>query len=451
MNLYGRAHEQWVIRQRLRTVRSGRNGLVLLDGARGSGKTTLVQRISDTAERCGFDVLSGPAERFRKLLLAASLMGGAAGSGVFTAATGPDTAWCPDLLAETLAAELAGPGREQRPGSGTRPVLIALDDVPWDDPDVRGALPALPSVASARRVLWLLSGTGAPGPHGPAQSPDTVRLSLGPLRHRDCVRMATDRLGGVPDTGLGHLVDACGGHPGLLAALLDTLSACGGHTVRGAVARAVTEPLPRLVLTALVREDPRLSAPARTLLTAVAVRSHPVRTSELTQLPDEQALPLLGAVREAVQAGVLVLDGDRLGFRHPLVREAAALLSSGPAERLDAVLQPRVPALKLAATRTTVQAVAPEVPPCDGEWPNPLSPAEHNIVRLVADGLTNRQIASRVNLSPHTVNFHLRKIFRKLGVSSRVELVGAHLHLLHPEDEPRTTPPTQESRTADAG
>jgi DNA-binding CsgD family transcriptional regulator len=40
--------------------------------------------------------------------------------------------------------------------------------------------------------------------------------------------------------------------------------------------------------------------------------------------------------------------------------------------------------------------------------------------------MTNQGAARRLHLSPHTVNFHLRTIFRKLGIRSRVEL--AHLH-----------------------
>jgi DNA-binding CsgD family transcriptional regulator len=51
-----------------------------------------------------------------------------------------------------------------------------------------------------------------------------------------------------------------------------------------------------------------------------------------------------------------------------------------------------------------------------------LTGAEAQIARLVADGSTNRDIADRLFLSPHTVNSHLRHIFAKLTISSRAEL-----------------------------
>jgi len=41
---------------------------------------------------------------------------------------------------------------------------------------------------------------------------------------------------------------------------------------------------------------------------------------------------------------------------------------------------------------------------------------------LVANGLTNREAADRLYVSPHTVNSHLRHVFTKLGINSRVEL-----------------------------
>jgi DNA-binding NarL/FixJ family response regulator len=45
------------------------------------------------------------------------------------------------------------------------------------------------------------------------------------------------------------------------------------------------------------------------------------------------------------------------------------------------------------------------------------------VVALVADGLSNREVATELGLTEHTVKKYLFRIFDKLGVSSRVELV----------------------------
>ncbi|MFS8096711.1 LuxR C-terminal-related transcriptional regulator [Lentzea alba] len=51
-----------------------------------------------------------------------------------------------------------------------------------------------------------------------------------------------------------------------------------------------------------------------------------------------------------------------------------------------------------------------------------LTSTEAKVARLVARGLTNRQVASEMFVSPHTVGFHLRQIYRKLNIQSRVDL-----------------------------
>jgi DNA-binding CsgD family transcriptional regulator len=51
-----------------------------------------------------------------------------------------------------------------------------------------------------------------------------------------------------------------------------------------------------------------------------------------------------------------------------------------------------------------------------------LTETEHTVAELVAEGLSNQKVAARMFLSRHTVDFHLRHIFHKLGIDSRVVL-----------------------------
>jgi DNA-binding CsgD family transcriptional regulator len=55
--------------------------------------------------------------------------------------------------------------------------------------------------------------------------------------------------------------------------------------------------------------------------------------------------------------------------------------------------------------------------------PITLSPREREVVRLVAKGLSNKTIAAVLDISPWTVSTHMRRIFTKLEVGSRAEMV----------------------------
>ena len=76
-----------------------------------------------------------------------------------------------------------------------------------------------------------------------------------------------------------------------------------------------------------------------------------------------------------------------------------------------------------------------------------LSKREQDVVRCVAEGLTNREIAHRLNLTEHTVKNYLFRIFDKLGVSSRVEVVLYAFNLDRASAQPARGTVTGEGRS----
>jgi DNA-binding CsgD family transcriptional regulator len=68
-------------------------------------------------------------------------------------------------------------------------------------------------------------------------------------------------------------------------------------------------------------------------------------------------------------------------------------------------------------------ATAPKLKTVDARGLSLLSKREAEVVRCVTEGLTNREIAERLDLSQHTIKNHLFRIFDKLGVSNRIELL----------------------------
>ncbi|WP_225839263.1 LuxR family transcriptional regulator [Streptomyces sp. NK08204] len=128
----------------------------------------------------------------------------------------------------------------------------------------------------------------------------------------------------------------------------------------------------------------------------------------------------------AVHANALV-NGDPAGLARIIAQSPDPISVALATEELAKIYGTRAPVRRRNMTSlpsgpipVSSQEVA-TAQPKTACW-SVLSDMERRIAYLVSVGMTNREIAKQVHLSAHTVNYHLRKIYRKLGIKTRVEL-----------------------------
>jgi len=103
-----------------------------------------------------------------------------------------------------------------------------------------------------------------------------------------------------------------------------------------------------------------------------------------------------------------------------LIRRAGA----GGILQSDASPEQIVQAIKTVAANLIVFDSAFGPPSSDDDSvADQLTPREVEVLRLLADGLANKEIALKLNISEHTIKFHIRSILGKLGATSRTEAV----------------------------
>jgi DNA-binding NarL/FixJ family response regulator len=137
------------------------------------------------------------------------------------------------------------------------------------------------------------------------------------------------------------------------------------------------------------------------------------------RLPDGTGTELVRSLRQrGIGAPALLMTANRAAGFNELVRDVGAqgsvLKSGSVAELLDA----------LRAVSEGGRVVDTRHPARSADRAA-LSPREREVVALVAQGLTNRQIAERLDIGPETVKTLIGRAFAKLGVRRRAEAVAA--------------------------
>jgi len=134
-----------------------------------------------------------------------------------------------------------------------------------------------------------------------------------------------------------------------------------------------------------------------------AIRSLTVSTPVLALTASDDVLPAIAAGA----SGALHRDSPA-----DLVLAAARALHSGLAVFDRSFVERLVP--------TAPQAQAAEAPHHDRDE---LTPREQEVLALLAEGLSNKEIAARLDISDHTAKFHVNSILQKMGAQKRVEAV----------------------------
>jgi DNA-binding CsgD family transcriptional regulator len=311
--LRGRDPQLVLLRDELAALRDeGRGGVMVVTGSGGVGKTSFLRAARDLAPT-GTRVLHGAADLGTRSVPFAALV---QALGMKAAL---DDQWS---VVREIADRLERAAMEA-------PLVVALDDLQWADDATLSAVTTLPAALAAHPVLWLLAfRTGhlpdaAHATLARLQAAGITQVALGRLDPHAVLALAADMLEARPDEEIAALLERAGGQPFLVVELLRGLRSDGLVVVRDGQAGLLPGPYATTV-NALGSLFDRLEPGTAQLLELAAMLGRGFGVTELATLSGRPASALLAPLREALAAGLLVEDGERLRFRHDLLHEAVA-------------------------------------------------------------------------------------------------------------------------------
>ncbi|MEU0630551.1 AAA family ATPase [Streptomyces sp. NPDC005989] len=323
--LRGRDAEMAFIEERLDALGRGEGGIVRVEGPAGIGRSRILAEAAASARRRGTRVFEGaadPDEQFVPLgpLLEGILSGEEPLSGAQRlrdlAATPGQRFWLLQELGDRL-----------REAARNGPLLVVLDDLQWCDDLTLLTFHTLAAGLLSHPILWLVAVRAGGVPSGVRTTLDRIRqagahgLVLGALGDRAIARITEDVLGAPPDPDVLRLAHRAEGLPQLLVELLGSLREEAVTIENGTARLSARPPAPR-ELPSVVRRLDQLSDEARELVQTAAALGGTVTVARLAELLGRSSAALITAVRESLDADLLAESGDRLAFRHDLIREA---------------------------------------------------------------------------------------------------------------------------------
>jgi two-component system, NarL family, response regulator YdfI len=148
------------------------------------------------------------------------------------------------------------------------------------------------------------------------------------------------------------------------------------------------------------------------------------------ELEDLDAIARFSSAQPSIP--IVALAADQGGLAQALAFGASAILPSGSSpETIGAALVAATQGL-VVMPRADLESLLPVEEPVEAAVTAPkesLTPRELEVLQLMARGLTNRQIARRLQISEHTVKFHAAAILGKVNARSRAEAVARAIGL----------------------